>query len=85
MKRLVLSILPLIIGLATVTSRSSATPLVYEGADGPAKGKQVVLIASDHEYKSEEALPELGRILAKYYGAKCTRLIRAAKQTLPGA
>jgi type 1 glutamine amidotransferase len=69
-----------------------AAPLVYEGTEGPAKGKNVVLIASDHEYKSEEALPMLGRMLAKHYGAKCTVLfgvdeqgfIRPGQSNIPG-
>lgn len=62
-------------------ARVNAAPLVYEGAAGPGKGKQVVLIASDHEYKSEEALPMLGRILAKYYGFSCTVLFGVDKAT----
>ena len=53
-----------------------AAPLVYEGEAGPGKGKgkHVVLIASDHEYKSEEIIPALARILAKHQGFKCTVL-----------
>ena len=58
-----------------------AAPLVYEGSVGALKGKHVVLIASDHEYKSEEALPELGRILAKHHGAKCTVLFGVDPKT----
>ncbi len=57
-----------------ITSLTHAAPLVYEGTEGAGKGKHIVLIASDHEYKSEEALPELGRILAKHHGFKCTVL-----------
>ena len=53
---------------------ASAAPLVYEGDHGPGLGKQIVFIASDHEYKSEEALPALARILAKRHGFKCTVL-----------
>ena len=64
-----------------VASSAVAGPLVYEGADGPGKGKSVVLIASDPEYKSEEALPELGRILAKHFGFKCTVLFGVDKAT----
>ena len=63
MKRLLPTLLA-IAGLAIV-ARATAAPLVYEGTAGPAKGKQIVFIASDHEYKSEEALPMLGRMLAK--------------------
>lgn len=58
-----------------------AAPLVYEGAAGPGKGKHVVLIASDHEYKSEEALPALARILAKHHGFKCTVLFGVDAKT----
>ena len=65
--------LRLLFGLA-VASSAAAGPLVYEGSDGPGKGRSVVLIASDHEYKSEEALPQLGRILAKHHGFRCTVL-----------
>ncbi len=60
---------------AVVSSASLlGAPLVYEGQSGPGKGKQVILIASDHEYKSEEGLPALARILAKHDGFKCTVL-----------
>src|SRR3954452_25172127 len=47
---------------------------VYEGGDGPGKGKHVVLVSGDEEYRSEEALPQLGKILAKHHGFKCTVL-----------
>lgn len=47
---------------------------VYNGDAGPGKGKNIVLIASDHEYRSEESLPALARILAKNYGFNCTVL-----------
>jgi len=42
--------------------------LVYEGVQGPGVGKHVVLIAGDHEYRSEELLPAVARILAKNLG-----------------
>lgn len=51
-----------------------AAPLVYEGTDGPGKGKHIVFLAGDHEYRSEETLPALARILAKHHGFKCTVL-----------
>ena len=49
-------------------------PVVYEGTDGPGKGKHIVFLAGDHEYRSEETLPALARILAKHQGFKCTVL-----------
>ena len=48
--------------------------VVYDGYDGPGKGKHIVLISGDEEYRSEEALPQLGKILAKRHGFKCTVL-----------
>jgi len=48
--------------------------VVYDGFDGPGKGKHVVLVSGDEEYRSEEALPQLGKILAKRHGFKCTVL-----------
>src|SRR5687767_7322702 len=52
--------------------------VVYEGAEGPGKGKHIVLISGDEEYRSEEALPQLGKILAKHHGFKCTVLFPIA-------
>lgn len=49
-------------------------PLVYEGTAGPGRGKHIVFLAGDHEYRSEETLPALARILAKHHGFKCTVL-----------
>ena len=46
--------------------------LVYEGDRGPGRGKHIVFLAGDHEYRSEEALPALARIMAKRYGFKCS-------------
>ncbi|MEK6239631.1 MAG: ThuA domain-containing protein, partial [Planctomycetales bacterium] len=62
-------------------------PLVYEGTEGPGKGKHLVFIASDHEYRSEETLPALARILAKRHGFKCTVLFGVDEKGVikPGA
>ncbi|MFK7767881.1 MAG: ThuA domain-containing protein [Mariniblastus sp.] len=46
----------------------------YVGTDGPGKGKHIVLIAGDDEYRSEQCLPMLGKILAMRHGFKCTVL-----------
>lgn len=48
--------------------------VTYEGKEGPGKGKHIVLISGDEEYRSEEALPQLGKILAVHHGFKCTVL-----------
>jgi trehalose utilization protein len=48
--------------------------VVYEGANGPGKGKQIVFLTGDEEYRSEEGLPMLAKILAVRHGFKCTVL-----------
>jgi type 1 glutamine amidotransferase len=48
--------------------------VVYQGSEGAGKGKHIVLVSGDEEYRSEEALPQLGKILAKHHGFKCTVL-----------
>jgi len=46
----------------------------YEGKQGPGKGKHIVFISGDEEYRSEESLPMLAKILAVRHGFKCTVL-----------
>src|SRR5262249_30108944 len=48
--------------------------VAFEGGDGPGKGKHVVLVSGDEEYRSEETLPQLAKILAKHHGFQCTLL-----------
>ncbi|MHC4117077.1 MAG: ThuA domain-containing protein [Planctomycetota bacterium] len=48
--------------------------LTYKGADGPGSGKHIVLIAADQEYRSEQSMPMLARILAGRHGFDCTVL-----------
>ncbi len=67
--------------LLSVAGSANAAPLVYEGAEGPGKGKHIVFLAGDHEYRSEETLPELARILAKHHGFKCTVLFNIDPET----
>jgi type 1 glutamine amidotransferase len=44
------------------------------GGEGPGKGKKIVLVCGDQEYRSEETMPQLARILAKRHGFDCTVL-----------
>lgn len=48
--------------------------VVYEGDKGPGLGKSIVFLTGDEEYRSEEGLPMLAKILAKRHGFKCTVL-----------
>ena len=68
--------------LAATSVLTAADPwVVYRGADGPGKGKHVVLVSGDEEYRSEEALPQLGKILAQHHGFQCTVLFAIDKAT----
>lgn len=60
------------IAAAALTVSSIAETLVYEGKAGIGKGKHIVFIANDHEYRSEETCPALAKILAKHHGFRCT-------------
>ena len=55
--------------------------VVYDGYPGPGQGNRVVLISGDEEYRSEEFLPQLGKILARHHGFKCTVLFAINKTT----
>src|SRR5262245_36719358 len=60
--------------LMTVIAAQTASPnlVTYDGTSGPGRGKHIVFLAGDHEYRSEETLPALARILARHYGFKCS-------------
>lgn len=55
--------------------------VVYDGAEGPGNGKHIVLVSGDEEYRSEEALPQLAKILSTRHGFKCTVLFAIDPET----
>lgn len=48
--------------------------LTYSGGDGPGKGRHIVLIAADQEYRSEQSMPMMAKILSTHHGFDCTVL-----------
>src|SRR5215510_13407200 len=61
--------------LATTIAAAGAGPgLELPGGNGPGKGKHIVLISGDEEYRSEQALVQLARILSERHGFQCTVL-----------
>lgn len=54
--------------------------LTFEGADTNAK--HIVLVSGDEEYRSEEALPQLAKILSKHHGFNCTVLFAQDPENL---
>ena len=57
-----------------LTAVQAGDSVRYEGQAGPGKGKHIVLLAGDEEYRSEEAMPQLAKILAQRHGFTCTVL-----------
>ncbi len=53
---------------------SASAQIVYDGKEGPGKGKHIVLVSGDEEYRSEESMPMLGKLLSQRHGYKCTVL-----------
>ena len=67
-----------VLGLAMLLTQTAARAeqpwVVYQGHDGPGKGKKIVFVSGDDEYRSEEGLPQLAKILAVRHGFHCTVL-----------
>jgi len=55
--------------------------VTYQGQDGPGQGKHIVFISGDEEYRSEEAFPMLGKMLAERHGFTCTVLFSQDPET----
>ncbi len=55
--------------------------LEFKGTEGPGQGKRIVLVGGDEEYRSEEALPMLAKILSTHHGFDCTVLFAINPET----
>ena len=53
-----------------VSLLSGAEPKILhlKGKDGPGKGKTIVLVSGDEEYRTEESMPMLAKILSQKHG-----------------
>ncbi len=56
--------------------------LTYQGGSGPGKGKLIVLIAADQEYRSEQSMPMLAKILSTHHGFDSVVLFGVNEQGL---
>ena len=78
------SLFMLVFLLATVSCafpQNGLTFLQFEGKEGPGKGKHIVLVAGDDEYRSEESMPMLAKILSQRFGFKTTVLFPIHPET----
>lgn len=48
--------------------------ITYEPGEGPGGGKHIVFVCGEWEYRCEESLPMMAKILAERHGFKCTVL-----------
>jgi hypothetical protein len=69
------------VGRAAESDSDASAWVVYPGGEGIGQGKHVVLISGDEEYRSEEALPQLGKILSMRHGFRCTVLFAIDPKT----
>ncbi len=79
--KILLVILIIITSVGVTIAQSAKQWVVYEGKGGPGNGKHIVFVSGDEEYRSEEALPMLAKILAERHGFKCTVLFAIDPKT----
>ena len=65
------------VSLAETKMESGNGWLKFTGGEGAGKGKHVVLLAGDEEYRSEESMPMLAKILTERHGFDTTVLFSA--------
>lgn len=70
-----------VVGLLLLSCLARGESLILDGGKGPGAGKRIVLIAGDQEYRSEESVPALARILAAHHGFKCTVLFSTNRKS----
>ena len=66
-------------GLVAALALAPALPaamssITYPAAPGPGQGRHLVFLTGDEEYRSEEGLPMLAKILSQRHGFTCTVL-----------
>lgn len=76
-----LFILTLILNIPLARAQQEQNWISYKPDDRSGHDKHIVLISGDEEYRSEEALPMLAKILAKHHGFKTTVLFATNPET----
>jgi hypothetical protein len=72
-------VVTMVVSLAGGVIAAETPWVVYEGKAGPGVGKHIVFVTGDEEYRSEESMPQLAKILAVHHGFKCTVLFAINK------
>src|SRR6188508_636201 len=63
-----------LLGVAFRVSAAPSPTVTYEAGPGPGQGRHLVFLTGDEEYRGEEGLPVLAKILSQRHGFKCTVL-----------
>ena len=72
MKKIFLSLFTFLLTMPIV--HAAKDHMVYQGKSGPGKGRHIVFLSGDEEYRGEEGLPMLAKIMSQRHGFKCTVL-----------
>ncbi len=65
----------LLLGLLTASAHAQeSASITYPAKPGPGQGRHIVLLSGDEEYRGEEGLPMLAKILSQRHGFTCTVL-----------
>ena len=67
MKKIFLSLFAFLLTMPIV--HAAKDHMVYQG-----KGKHIVFLSGDEEYRGEEGLPMMAKIMSQRHGFKCTVL-----------
>lgn len=62
------------LSLAPLSHAEETGSITFKGSKGPGAGKKVVLLAGDEEYRSEQSMPMLAKILSAHHGFTTTVL-----------
>src|SRR6476661_10702875 len=70
----------LMIGTVAIQAAPPSNESVtYPATSGAGQGRHIVFLTGDEEYRSEEGLPMLAKILSQRHGFKCTVLFSVAE------
>jgi type 1 glutamine amidotransferase len=66
---------------ATVNAAAQDPWISLSPQKGPGAGKHIVFITGDEEYRSEQGMPQMAKILAQHHGFRCTVLFSIDPET----
>ena len=78
---LLMSILIALVGHPGHLTAAEGRWITFDGQAGPGQGKHIVFVTGDEEYRSEESMPMLAKMLAVHHGFRCTVLFAIDAQT----